>query len=166
MIKYIDFDGVIKDTENGLFDEYYILKKDNPNLNRRIYLAQKDWYKWLRETAILNDSLNILKSFDPTSVPILTKVHSISEGIEKIKYLREENVTNNVILVPYDIKKSQVVSSIGNILVDDTTKNLIQWKESGGTSIFYSKEETEEFPTIYTLETVLDDKKLQKILKR
>ena len=32
MIKYIDCDGVILDTETGLFDEYRELKKVNPEL--------------------------------------------------------------------------------------------------------------------------------------
>ena len=42
MEKYIDCDGVILDTETGLFSEYDILKIDNPELKRRVYLQNLD----------------------------------------------------------------------------------------------------------------------------
>ena len=49
MKKYIDCDGVILDTETGLFDEYDILKKDNPELKRRVYLQNLDWKYWIEQ---------------------------------------------------------------------------------------------------------------------
>ena len=57
MKKYIDCDGVILDTETGLFDEYDILKRGNPELKRRVYLQNLDWKYWIEQAAILNLSL-------------------------------------------------------------------------------------------------------------
>ena len=56
MKKYIDCDGVILDTETGLFDEYDILKRDNPELKRRVYLQNLDWKYWIEQASILNDA--------------------------------------------------------------------------------------------------------------
>ena len=58
MHKYIDCDGVILDTENGLLDKFYELKKDNPNLKKREYLQQIDWSNWLNEAKVLKDAKN------------------------------------------------------------------------------------------------------------
>ena len=64
MKKYIDCDGVILDTETGLFDEYYEKKKVNPDLKKILYLQQLDWVSWLAQAQILNDAIEILKSYD------------------------------------------------------------------------------------------------------
>lgn len=165
-MKYIDFDGVILDTENGLFDEYHRLKLDNPLLTKKYYLQNIDWPMWIKKAKVLNDSINILKAYDYNSACILTKINSLNEGIAKINYLREVNVKNNVILVPYDLEKSQVVVAKNNILVDDYKKNLINWQENGGISIHYSLDEEKMFKTIYNLDYVMDDNKLKRLIKR
>ena len=88
MKKYIDCDGVILDTETGLFDKYDMLKKDNPELKRRVYLQNLDWEYWIEQAAVLNDAINILKNYNPKDTSILTKVHSLNEAVAKIKYFR------------------------------------------------------------------------------
>ena len=104
-IKYIDCDGVILDTETGLFDEYNKLKQQNPALKRLAYLQQLNWQYWIRQAKIIGNAIEILKQQNPDDVAILTKVHSLAEGLAKIEYFRELGVKNNVILVPNDIKK-------------------------------------------------------------
>ena len=88
MIKYIDCDGVILDTETGLFDEYHELKKINPELKKRQYLHDLDWEYWIWQASVLNDAVEILKSYDPKNVEILTRVHSLQEARAKINYFR------------------------------------------------------------------------------
>lgn len=139
MKKYIDCDGVILDTESGIFDEYYKLKEKNPDLKRVQYLREMDWENWLRKSKILGDSIQILKQYNPKDIHILTKVHSLKEATAKINYFRELQVKNDIIIVPNEIAKSSVVDARRNILIDDNIKNLEDWKRNGGIPIYYRK---------------------------
>jgi len=62
---YIDCDGVILDTETGLFDRYYQLKESNPNFRKLQYLQEMDWKSWLKQAKILGNSIDILKYYNP-----------------------------------------------------------------------------------------------------
>lgn len=165
MKKYIDCDGVILDTENGLFDEYYKLKQINPNLNKRMYLQEMDWQYWIMQAEIINDSINILKSYNPNDTSILTKVHSIKEAVAKIEYFRKHKIENNIIIVPDMIQKSQIVNAYGNILVDDSDRNLTDWKNNNGISFGFGKSES-QFIQISSLDDVLNPNKLRLLLKK
>ena len=141
-MRYIDFDGVILDTEELLFKEC----RKNPDrhllpIEEKIkYMQSADWHKILLESPVINDSLYILKQMDTNTSQILTTVHSLTnEGYEKIKYLRDHNIAQNVILVPYLLKKSDMVNPYDNILVDDSLKNLDDWSLNGGCSLFFDK---------------------------
>lgn len=74
---------------------------------------------------------------DPNISFILTKIHSFKEGNEKIKWLLKNNIKQKVILVPYYLKKTDMVSAKDNILVDDCLKNLKEWSDSLGHGVFY-----------------------------
>ena len=165
MIKYIDCDGVILDTETGLFDEYNILKKDNPELKRRVYLQNLDWEYWIEQAAILNDAINIIKNYDSIDISILTKVHSLNEALAKINYFRNKKIKNNIIIVPDGINKSQIVDSFQNILVDDSNSNLLDWKEKFGIPYYFGDKES-EFDKIASLDDILNPKKLELRLKK
>ena len=164
MKKYIDCDGVILDTERGLFDEYNILKKDNPNLKKRVYLQNMDWEYWIAQASVLNDALNILKNYNPNDTEILTKVHSLKEAVAKISYFRDNGIRNNIIIVPDNIKKSQIVTPFQNILVDDSNTNLKDWEENFGIPFYFGSEE-KEFKRIESLDEILNQKKLELKLK-
>lgn len=165
MIKYIDCDGVILDTETGLFDEYHELKKANPNLKKRQYLHDMDWEYWIWQAGVLNDAVEILKNFDPKNVDILTRVHSLNEARAKINYFRNNGVRNNVIIVPDGIVKSSVVDPFQNVLVEDSNSNLEDWDSHLGIPIFYGDSES-IYPRVTSLETVLDDEKFKSLVKR
>ena len=158
---YIDCDGVILDTETGLFDMYEVLKRDNPSLRKTIYLQELDWDKWLQDAKILNDAINILKNYDPKNNIILTKVHSLKEGESKINYFRNLQIKNDVIIVPYTLMKSQIVNAKNNILIDDGIKNLDDWYNAGGIPIYYG-DNISEYVSVSSLEDVL----LGKVLKK
>lgn len=169
IIKYIDCDGVILDTETGLFDEYNRLKKENVGIKRSTYLQQLNWREWLRQAAIINDSISILKEHEPDDIAILTKVHSLYEASAKIEYFRELGLKNNVFFVPSDLDKSSIVNPTGHILVDDGLKNLDDWSAHNGISLFFNAkginestfdEQTktnEKYPLITTLEDVFSE---------
>ena len=74
---------------------------------------------------------------DPSITFILTKTHSLNEGSEKIKWIRKNNIKQSVILVPYNLKKTDIVSAQNNILIDDSLRNLDDWSYNNGKPIFF-----------------------------
>lgn len=140
-MRYIDFDGVILDTEELLFYEW----RKNPyrhELTEEVkinYIKNSDWRTIINESPVINDAINILNNMDYNKSAILTKVHSLKEGYEKIRYLKGKGVRQDVILVPYTFKKIDVVNPNGNILIDDSLKNLDEWCVAKGYPMFFDK---------------------------
>lgn len=136
---YFDFDGVILDTEELLFREW----RKNPNRHllteedKIKYVQCSDWNYIINNSDIINDSIYYLNNMDPTKSFILTKIHSQAEGEEKTKWLRKNNVKQNIILVPYKLRKVDIAYPKDNILVDDCLANLKDWKECGGNPVFF-----------------------------
>lgn len=160
MKKYIDCDGVILDTETGLFDEYKMLKEENPELKKSIYLQNLDWDYWIEKAAVLNDAFDILKNYDPSDTSVLTRVHSLNEARAKINLFRKNKVKNDIIIVPNGVEKSQIVDPFGNILVDDSNSNLVDWESYFGIPYYFGSEES-EFEKIESLDDILNPKKLE-----
>ena len=132
---YIDFDGVILDTEGLLFKEW----RKNPDRHllpeseKIKYIQAADWNYILKYSEVMNDSLYYLKNMDPNKSFILTKIHSLTnEGSSKIEWIRNQGIMQSVILVPYNLRKCDVVDAEGNILVDDCLKNLYEWEDKNG----------------------------------
>ena len=137
---YIDFDDVIMDTYLAVFGDYQKEDVTGQFISDIEYVKNKDWHQALKESTIISDSINIIKNLDINTTCILTKVHSLTnEGSNKIKFLRENGVMCPIILVPHDLKKTDVVNAKGNTLIDDSIFNLDAWSSSGGTAIFFSK---------------------------
>jgi hypothetical protein len=135
-MKYIDFDGVIKDTYLPLFSDYFERRANGEYIDDTYHVINKDWYEVLRNSPVIADAVSIINSMD--DVAILTKIHSLeNEGVAKIKDLRNLGVTCDIILVPYPVKKTEVVNAKGNILVDDAICNLDDWAKAGGIPIFF-----------------------------
>ena len=138
---YIDFDGVILDTYLPTFKEYLEKEKLGKYIDDIEYVQKQNWEKILKESEIINNSLDIIKSLDINRVAILTRIHSLeNEGESKIKYLREKGIKCPIILVPYHLKKTDIVSAKNNILIDDAVFNLDEWSSQGGTSIYFNKD--------------------------
>ena len=141
-MRYIDFDGVILDTEDMLFCEW----RKNPNHHylpdedKVVYIKNSDWKEIINNSPIINDSIYILRNMQPNEASILTKIHSLEEGYEKIIYLRNNKIKQSVILVPYPANKTQVVRPSSNdILIDDSIKNLTEWYLMGGYPMFFDR---------------------------
>lgn len=137
---YIDFDGVILNTENLLFEEW----RKIPNrhlLDERVkeeYIQTRDWNYILNNSEIINDSVYNLKYIDPSTSAILTKINSLyNEGSTKVKWIRDNNIKQNIILVPFQLKKTDIVDAKDNILIDDGLINLDDWYNNGGIPIFF-----------------------------
>ena len=165
MKRYIDCDGVILNTEAGLFDGYDKLKKVDLTYKRLQYLQNLDWEAWVEQAGFIGDAYEVLKFYDPSMADILTKVHSLNEARVKINFFRGHGIRNNIIIVPNGISKASVVNAKGNILVDDSATNLEEWNIAEGCSIYMGKKEL-SYPRIESLSEVMDDEKVKKLMLR
>ena len=138
MKKYIDFDGVIMDTYMPLFHDYLEKKKNGIYIDDTKHVINKNWIEVIDNSIVINDAINIIKELEEENTAILTRIHSLeNEGIAKIKYLREKGIKCNIILVPYQVKKTDIVIAKDNVLVDDAIFNLDEWSMAGGIPIFF-----------------------------
>ena len=141
---YIDFDGVILDTEELLFKEWRKIEnhKELPESEKIKYMKQQDWKYILNNSPVINDAVYYLNHMNPLKSVILTKVHSLeNEGAEKIKWKKEQGIKQTMILVPHNVKKCDVVDAEDNYLIDDALFNLDDWLELGGIPIFFDKDD-------------------------
>ena len=165
---YIDFDGVIVDTEYRLKEK---LLKENINVTLNEYSKNYNWHKLLMESNIIADSLNIIKK-SKYDINLLSKISIMNEGIEKVKYLRDNNVNIDIHLVPNTISKSDMVNPLGNILIDDKVYNLDEWSKKGGIGIFFNKDNSDvdikgvkntKYKKICNLNMILDEIDISKL---
>ena len=61
---YFDYDGVIGNTEEGLFDEYERQKENLEGITKRQYLINMDWYDWLRKKGPRGNAFEVLRKHD------------------------------------------------------------------------------------------------------
>lgn len=148
---YIDFDGVILDTEKRV--KQYMMEN---NLRWKEGVKNIDWKRLLIESKEINNSLEILSLVqrERKKIYILTKTHSIPEGVEKVKYLRNKGILIPILFSHSGIKKSQIiVPNNESLLVDDNLENLTDWVEQGGRGIYFSdSNEVSDYPKAYDLE--------------
>ena len=76
------------------------------------------------QTKVFNNEIEIMENYDSSNVAIFTKVHSMQEAVEKIKYFRLQSMKNNVVVVPNGMTKSMIVDAERNLLVEDNLNNL------------------------------------------
>ena len=141
---YIDFDGVILDTEDLLFEEWRKNpdRHSLPKIEKIKYIQAANWRHIIYDSDIINDSVYWLKQMNPAESAILTKVHSLeNEAATKIKWIREQGILQPVILVPFVSRKSDIVTVRNSILVDDCLRNLDEWIAEDGMGIFFDKDD-------------------------
>lgn len=158
---YIDFDGVILDTMSKTYkvlEEKNIDRKDQKKVMD--FFRNLDWEKLIKETEVINDSINEIKKICDSkrfNVYILTHINSTNEMIQKIKYLHKELPLVTVVSVPKEISKTEVVNPIGAILIDDYSENIKDWQKKLGIGIKFVKEpEGSNFPEISHLSDVIN----------
>ena len=153
---FIDFDGVIFDTEKRVVDR----KNKNPDISWNEFFKNLDWFELLEESQVINNAIDYILEGQARErqIAILTKIHTLVEMEAKVKALRSRKVEVPILFVPPHVKKSQIyLPNNGEILIDDSTKNLIDWQQRGGTGIYFNEEllSVPEFETIKTLRKIL-----------
>ena len=154
---YIDFDGVILDTIPHLYqaaDEAGRERSDSK------FYETFDFKKILKDENILNDSINCIQKIidsEKFSVAVLTHIHSLQEGIDKVEYLRKFFKDITIILVPKKISKTKMIHTKGAILIDDYAHNLREWESEGGISVRFSqKRNGKGFLVVDKLDQIID----------
>lgn len=153
---FIDFDGVIFDTERRVVER----KNQNPNISWNEFFKKLDWFQLLEESKVINNAIDYILEGQAKSqqIAILTKIHTLVEMEAKVKALRSRKVEVPVLFVPPHVKKSQIyLPNNGEILIDDSIKNLIDWEEKGGKSVYFNEDLnfSNHFETIKTLSKIL-----------
>lgn len=153
---FIDFDGVIFDTEERIIERKN-LRKD---LEWNEFFNELDWFKLMEESKVINNAIEYILQAQENQkqIAILTKIHTLLEMEAKVRALRNRKVSVPILLVPPHIKKSEIyVPNNGEILIDDSLKNLVDWKQKGGEGIYFNENlnVNPEFKTIKTLSKIV-----------
>lgn len=153
---FIDFDGVIFDTEERVVER----KKQAPHLSWNEFFEKLDWFELLDESEVINNAIDYLLDGQSKSkqIAILTKIHTLIEMEAKVKALRSRKVELPIFFVPPHVKKTQIyLPGHNDILVDDSIKNLVDWEQKGGKSIYFNErlDSTVQFETIKSLHKIL-----------
>lgn len=171
---YIDFDGVIKDTNGPLFDDYNKTNSHGQFVSDTEHVIKKDWIYVLEKSPIINDAIKTINEIDDDTA-VCTRVHSLeNESVAKIRDLRQLGLKREIILVPYLLKKTDVVPAEGNILTDDAVFNLDEWYCDKGIPIFFDNYGTNQdgwgvknkkYVRTRTLDILKDRNKLEEIIR-
>lgn len=165
---FIDFDGVILDSEQRMLERKYNLGlHDHKNESEfDIYFEYtnshlEEWDYIIKGAKSINNSVEIIKELEglKRNIAVLTKIHTLYEMKIKTEMLRENlKILCPIIFVPPSVKKHQVVIPNHQLLIDDSTKNIRQWIENGGKGFVFD-------PTI-VVNTNKKVKSLEFLIKR
>lgn len=153
---FIDFDGVIFDTEKRVVER----KKLRPDISWNVFFEELDWFELLEEAKVINNAIDYILEAQSKSkqIAILTKIHTLIEMEAKVRALRSRNVEIPILFVPPHIKKSQIyLPNNGEILIDDSVKNLIDWEQKGGRGLYFSEnlDSSNQFEVVKSLRRIL-----------
>lgn len=150
---YLDCDGVILDTipaiDKALQKVGYTYKRQSKNEPfMKDFLKNKfNWEEEIELIPILDDSVNKIKKLDKEdifNIKILTHVISDKEAKAKEKLFAELLPNIEVITVPKEIKKTEMVEVKNGILVDDYLPNVVDFNSEGGIGIKFAGKETSD----------------------
>ena len=150
---YLDCDGVILDTipaiDKALQKVGYTYKGQSKNEPfMKDFLKNKfNWEEEIELIPILDDSVNKIKKLDKEdifNIKILTHVISDKEAKAKEKLFAKLLPNIEVITVPKDIKKTEMVEVKNGILVDDYLPNVVDFNSEGGIGIKFAGKETSD----------------------
>lgn len=132
---YIDFDGVLLDTNDLVAKE--IVNHYGSSFKEIFNLI--NWNKIYSEAKVINNNLEVLKSIqEELYINILTKVKCLEEAYAKTKYLRENGITCPIIYVPiHECKTNIVIPNKRTVLIDDNQNNITEWTKKGGIGVHF-----------------------------
>jgi hypothetical protein len=141
---YLDMDGVIADF-NKKYKEMFSVepkvaekdKKFEPFFNE--FIAKESFAK----LELMPDAINLMNYLRNTGIPIEILSSTSSERRDaqirpqKMKWLKDHQIEFPVILVQGAHLK-QKYATPDSLLIDDTSKNIDEWRRAGGIGILYT----------------------------
>lgn len=153
--KFIDFNGVILDTDSRLLE----LKKQKQSMTWKEFIETIDWGFLLDTSLEIDGALSFLREISHTDdeTYILTNADFIKEQVAKVQFLRKNEINLPIIFVPTGIQKSEIYfPHQGDILVDDRPENIMFWNQCGGKGYLFDPEERfpDSLPKIKSLHSL------------
>lgn len=145
---YIDLDGVILNSQQKMLERKeqagFYNHKDKEQFNSYFKLADlnNEWKYIIEDAESINNSVEIIKELEilKKRIAILTKIHTLYEMKAKIEDLRNNRkISCPILFVPPGVKKHNVVIPNGQLLIDDSKKNIDLWIENGGVGFLFDK---------------------------
>lgn len=167
---YIDFDGVIMDTINvtyKMMEDKNISLKDSEKVFK--FYNELDWNKLLLNTSQIDNACEKIKFIQDRKIfriCILTTVCSLQEMIAKLNFKNNNNLDINIIFVPKGAEKSQIVNANGAVLIDDYGGNIKNWNENNGIGFKFSKDISDKYETIRSLDEICSERCLSLIRRK
>ena len=163
---FIDLDGVILDSQERMLEkkeEAGFLNHDDPTEFDNYFKIVDDlvgeWDYILGEAKPINNSIEIIKELESMKkrIAILTKINTLKEMKLKVEILRDkQNIYVPIIFVPPGIEKYEIVIPNGQILIDDSRRNIYGWNNHCGNGILFNKNiECSTNDTVNSLEFLL-----------
>lgn len=163
---YIDFDGVILNSEERMLERKFSLgfcnHKDEKEFDLYFNYTNEHIEEWdyiIREAVSINNSVEIIRELESLKrkIAILTKIHTLQEMKIKVDDLRNNRKINSPIyFVPPGVKKYQIIIPNNQLLIDDYEKNVLDWIAAGGQGyIFDEKIEQNTNKKVKSLEFLL-----------
>ena len=144
---FIDFDGVILNSEERMLERKYDLglhnHKDENEFDTYFEYTNshpEEWDYIIKEANSINNSVEIIRELEilKRKIAILTKIHTLQEMKVKVEMLRDDlNILCPVIFVPPGVKKHQIVIPNHQLLIDDSPKNIKRWIDNGGRGLIF-----------------------------
>ncbi len=141
---YIDFDGVIVDSQNKINELFWLFGEDSTDPFWNEALMRIYWTRLLSISNELDGSFEVLRELvkSGANVSILSRVFSENEKLAKIEYLKSKGIYINFIACMGRVPKSTIIKPAPyRILVDDGIDNITDWRRYGGTGILIPDEE-------------------------
>ena len=141
---YLDLDGVIADF-NKKYKEMFGIE---PSVAEKDKKFEPYFNEFIDKQAFANlelmpDALNLINYLRKTGIPIEILSSTASERRDtlirpqKMKWLKDHHIEFPVILVP-GARLKQKYARENAILIDDTSKNIDEWRREGGIGILYT----------------------------
>jgi beta-phosphoglucomutase-like phosphatase (HAD superfamily) len=140
---YLDMDGVIADFDKRYIELFNITTKQSERDKKWVQFFDKFIEeKHFATLDLMPEAVELMDYLKSTGIPIIILSSTSSENRDdkirpqKMEWLKKHKIDFPVILVPgARLKKDYATPD--SILIDDTSKNIDDWRREGGIGILY-----------------------------